>query len=294
MLRRKTLNSYIGWAITLALAMFSLATNFEPHSIFFGLTVLCCLIATGCSIWRWQRSEFLRRRNPDKWPKRKRQDATTENRIVYGLWQWGISLVLCVSLMLCVWVIWYEAEQVELRQLQGELYPGSDPMPVSKCSSIELKPNEFLFDMGAIAITSEKFPYSVIKVNDKDRLFLTRDTAGTIRLSLDVLSPDGKVITRIREGQFVINENNSLRFGPRSDRSSLQVVDQYGEEVIALRYLNKQSMKIRGILRFPDLEYPIVISETEVTLNKGASKPTSVANFCFSGGTKFLHLKSDK
>lgn len=57
---------------------------------------------------------------------------------------------------------------------------------------------------------------------------------------------------RLDEGGFIVNRNNYLEM-KRPNRSTLVVVDQYGTEVLNMRYINEKALKINGLLAYPGL-----------------------------------------
>jgi hypothetical protein len=166
-----------------------------------------------------------------------------------------VASVLLITIAGWYWVQ-YTQEKYELSLLKGRLYPANDPMPAHACGHIDK--DEVVIFLGSNIVVTRQFPHAILIVDGKSRLEVNRDDDGSIAISLDVLSDDGKVVARILNGQFTINQNNALDL-TRKDRNSLEVVDQSGTQVLSMRYINPQVMWIDAVLHYPGIN-PIVIS----------------------------------
>lgn len=92
------------------------------------------------------------------------------------------------------------------------------------------------------------FPHTVIEVeHDKVKtpvLSLARSQSGVITVLLDMRSKDGRIIARMDKDGFVVNRNNFLEM--KKDKSSLKIIDEYGSEVLKVRYLNPSAISVSG------------------------------------------------
>jgi hypothetical protein len=79
---------------------------------------------------------------------------------------------------------------------------------------------------------------------------------------MDILDKDGKVVVRFDDGHFMVNQNTRLDM-KRPDRSTLIVHDNYGNEVLNIRYLNKQSVAISALLQYSQAR-PVRIEKPKV------------------------------
>ncbi|PYV15688.1 MAG: hypothetical protein DMG21_14285 [Acidobacteria bacterium] len=104
--------------------------------------------------------------------------------------------------------------------------------------------------MGNSVVKARTFPHSVVGVDGKDVIALDKKRDGSIALTIDVWSSDGKIVARIEKNEFVVNQNNILRMN-RPDLSSLIVEDQMGKQVLNARYLNPRAFKIETLLYLP-------------------------------------------
>ncbi|MBU6481161.1 MAG: hypothetical protein KGS09_11525, partial [Nitrospirae bacterium] len=75
---------------------------------------------------------------------------------------------------------------------------------------------------------------------------------GSLAMSVELRSNDGKIIVRVERGEFTINPNNYFK-KYRKDRSSLEVIDQNGKSILNLRFFNPRAMWINASL--PGVEF---------------------------------------
>lgn len=102
------------------------------------------------------------------------------------------------------------------------------------------------------------FPRTVVAIQDVgSAITLDRANDGSIGVVMDIRSRDRRIIARLSPNGFVVNKNNFLEM--RKDRSSLIVVDEYGNEVLNARYLNPNAFVLKGLLTYPDRN-PIPLS----------------------------------
>ena len=168
------------------------------------------------------------------------------------LLQWVILAFFVFLGVACIYLTRTLQVSVELSHLEGWLYPADEPMPPSPCSVAYTTHPEGLFVfLGPVIGGGDQFPHTVLSIHSQKRLVLDKRPDGSVAISLDVLSDDGRVITRIDKGQFFVNPNNYFRM-TRSDRSSLSIIDQRGVEVLRMRYFNKRGIWINAVLHYID------------------------------------------
>lgn len=161
----------------------------------------------------------------------------------------------------------------ELGLDHGWLSPASDPDPPNSCSfeisagagtgrTIKLMPeNALKVFLGKFMVSYSMFPHNIFTVNGKNPLILNRDQSGRIALTMDILDRDEKVVVRFTDGHFTVNQNARLDM-QRPDRSTLVVTDNYGNEVLNIRYLNKTAVVISALLQYSHAK-PVHIQKTK-------------------------------
>lgn len=187
-----------------------------------------------------------------------------------GLWAMGYFLTMSVSgaiktfasavtIAVLVYFIvfthnsWYDEE---LKKLSGRLIPAHDAYMNLSCE--KQVPDGVMFIFGNSEIVTNDFPHTILSVWHNPVLVLDRDEHG-LGITLTVRSSDSRVIAELNHGEFVINQNNILQT-KRPDLSTLSVVDQYGVEVLYVRYRNKKEIKFSSVLRYPGIRHPIDIA----------------------------------
>jgi hypothetical protein len=144
-----------------------------------------------------------------------------------------------------------EKEVQGVTQLKGRLTPASDPTPPNMCAAPAK--GEVIIFIGSNGNTAKvhKFPHVVLFLRSLGPvLSVDREKDESIDIIMDVRSTDGKIIARLNRDGFVVNQNNYLEM-KRPDEHSLIVVDQYGTEVLNVRYLNRQAIKLTGVVNYP-------------------------------------------
>ena len=156
-------------------------------------------------------------------------------------------------------------EERILREYEGFLLPDGKPDPPSFCTGdnanvppfARVNPNALKIFMGRNEAFGSNF---ALRVHKQDRMVIDRDQAGRIALSLDILDDQGKIIVSFEKGHFTVAQSNILDMR-RPDRSTLVIRDQYKNTVLDVRYLNKKSLEISGLLRYPGVG-PVLIPKT--------------------------------
>jgi hypothetical protein len=142
-------------------------------------------------------------------------------------------------------------EEQLTESLNGKLVPASDPTPSNSCGPVPA--TSILVMIGEEsqhnAATIAGFPAAIL-ANGFSNIRIDRDPGGMAVVALDIRASDHKIIARLNRDGFVVNRNNYLEM--KRDRSTLQIIDEYGVEVLYVRYLNPQALAIRGTLRLPD------------------------------------------
>ncbi|MGC2098710.1 MAG: hypothetical protein WA646_19400 [Candidatus Sulfotelmatobacter sp.] len=158
--------------------------------------------------------------------------------------------------------------QEELAQaLNGRLLPANEPTPANSChqgsdtSVVVMLGNESQYNAALV----DRFPHVVFKSRSGAMLSLDRQ-GDSLVVNLDIKSADGKIIARLNQDGFSINRSNY--FEMKKDKSSLVVFDEYGAQVLRVRYLNPRAISIDGI---PVPGHPL-------------SLPRGITYMCVSGG----------
>jgi hypothetical protein len=147
----------------------------------------------------------------------------------------------------------FEHEDALAAALNGKLVPANDPIPDTYCRS-PLPSNSVLVMIGDEsqhnASLVSRFPHTVYANEFGPVVSIDRSTDGSIAVLLDIRTSDKKLVARLNRDGFVVNRNNYLEM--KHDKSTLQIIDEYGDEVLYVRYNNGQTISVRGVLHYAD------------------------------------------
>jgi hypothetical protein len=140
----------------------------------------------------------------------------------------------------------FQHEEELAEALRGKLVPGNDPTPANNCPAPQA--GEIVLMLGNegqhnAALVSQ-FPHVVLLSNSRGPIVSLERDGNLIAVLLDMRSDDGKIIARLDSNGWVVNRNNVL--SSNKDTHSLEVLDEYGSEVLLIRYLNPQAISIKG------------------------------------------------
>jgi hypothetical protein len=219
----------------------------SAEALIFNLAYVFFALASIWTLGFWLTSDALRALDPHTWSKqRKRGRNTARERIFYRIWQWVGCAACLLFLFLSIAFTHFTWNKKDLSQMGGILVPANDPDPIGgQCTIGE---DEVGLYLGNYSAKTARFPVTAVQVGGKPLVVLDRNQDGSIALSVDVLSDDGRVIVRIDKNGFTVNPNNYLAV-KRLDRSSLVITDQYGMEVLNARFVNKKAFQLSARLR---------------------------------------------
>ncbi len=159
-------------------------------------------------------------------------------------WRYAISLSVVVLFFALSFRAYSKNVERELSLLHGGLVPANDPDTPNLCNLVD---DELGLYFGNMQVKACRFPLTVIRIAGKPAVVMDRNADGSLSLSLDVRSKDGRIIAKLDKNVLTINQNNYLSM-ERKDRSSLSVTDQNGREVLRARYLNRRAFKLSAYL----------------------------------------------
>lgn len=242
-----------------AIAMAGLGYEVDGAAYFFKYAYVFAVAAWLWSLGSWFTSDTVLRMN--RRTRRQRRGLDTYSPTLVFLKKYSVPVFVTVLLG----YTWYGISDISLRKelqsMQGLLEPASDPMPSWSCAA-NLHPDEYLVLIGKgneqNAVVTNKSPHVILASNRFGPvLTIWRQGDGSILLFFEIRSSDGRIIVKFN-GTFQINPNNIMEM-KRDDRSSLRIVDQYGNEVINARYLNPHAFAISGRLNYGGAIVPIAM-----------------------------------
>lgn len=217
---------FANWVVGVLLALASMMLAIDS----FRLAIVFLLVSGIWSAILWWRSKHVRRQVRVGG----RYRSVPSRRLQCG------GLVIMAALYgVPIYLIHRNQMEKELHSLHGFLIPDSDPMP-NGCAPAG---DQITMYLGARAVRTAHFPLTVVRVRNSSVLVVNRTGEGNLGISLEIKSVDGKIVAKVDDNEFVINQNNYFDM-KRPDRSSLTVLDQYGAEVLNARYMNVRAFSL--------------------------------------------------
>jgi hypothetical protein len=238
--------------------MVALATvSFVPPALFY-MAYVIFVFALLWSEGAWLSSRYLEKANPRNWNRKRRKlsDLKASN-LKYEVSRWGVVVIIVFFFAMCMYYAGVIQTGKELADLHGILIAANDSDPSPRCKTNNSE--EVKINLGNTVVIAEHFPFAAISVeengDDETRIpliTLERDSHGRLIVTSDVVGQDGKLIARISENDFSVDEASIFRtYKERPDKSTLVLTDHYGNRMLYVRFLNQTSVKILGTLYFP-------------------------------------------
>lgn len=172
----------------------------------------------------------------------------------YRIRKWGMVVLVLLGLFSCEYAVYQINYEIELRRMEGVLEPACERIPVPFCGATHFPEGMYAVQFGdGSRATVGGLPTMIFANRQYGPIMGLFQPRGqkNIALYMDVLDKDGKVIARFDEsGKFIVSPGHTLSM-ERKDKSSLKIIDDFGEPVLDVHYANPQFIKISGLIRLP-------------------------------------------
>ena len=253
-----------------AVAIVAIGTAVEPFHYLFNLGRIFFALGLVSVVGWWLTSEQLEKLEP-RVTKKQKKHGEKISYVKYRIFKWGFTSVMVLVASYALLVTGKIELSRELSLDHGWLIPAGESDPPNNCDfqirdassrMINQLPDTALrVFLGHFVVSYSTFPHNIFTVNGKNPLILNRDESGRIALTMDILDREEKIVVRFENGHFTVNPNARLEMN-RPDRSSLIVRDNYGNEVLNVRYMNKKSVVIAALLQYSQAR-PVRIARTK-------------------------------
>ncbi|HVM60660.1 MAG TPA: hypothetical protein VMV72_07305 [Verrucomicrobiae bacterium] len=176
------------------------------------------------------------------------------------------SVLLVLGVLIAVLSAWPSFVPNPAAQQTGCLIPETNitsPLPALPGTPPELN-SGWYFDTGSQVVYVSLLAGKILQPFGANVAFSLKATNGGLLVSAMFFSLDGRIVSEIRDNNWVLNPNNYFR--KNFDRSSLEVIDEFNTPVLQVRYLTLNSFKIGGLFRGEKLPvsslYPQFPSDT--------------------------------
>jgi len=172
------------------------------------------------------------------------------------------SIFGVIGLSLGLYAAWWS---IQPPPPSGPLLPAHDPMPTARCAP-KIGPRDLVMAFGTNrAVGTGAGPFYPLKVDDCTVLALRRVGHG---LMVDAFFTDWNNDIAFAVHDNVYEATMPLQLRPfRPDPHTLVVLDRFDKEVLYVRYLNSNAVRIRG--RFLCGEHPQAIIHDDRTFKGG-------------------------
>jgi hypothetical protein len=152
----------------------------------------------------------------------------------------------------CIAVYFFApAEAVPEIEISGTLLPGSEPTPRNSCerSSLPADTLRILIGTNTMALT-QSGKITAIQIGSCNVLSMER-VANKISVGVDLYDAKGKLIATTRNGEIHAITGENVRIRRDGDLSALIIEDGANNELLYVKYLNRNTVKARGVFGCP-------------------------------------------
>jgi len=159
--------------------------------------------------------------------------------------QFAACLPLVVLTIYVMGMVNQYALDKRLSQSSDWLVPADEPTPENACDN-KVPTDSLLIILGSLAAFNNHFPHTVLAIGGTPLLQLDKNQKGEIAVSTDVMDDNDNEIVEIEHNHFT--PANDVFMVKRKDLNSLSVIVKHEkQEVLNVRYLNAQVIRITGI-----------------------------------------------
>jgi hypothetical protein len=149
-------------------------------------------------------------------------------------------------------------------EIKGALVAGAAKTPVTACGTGKPARNELLMTFGGDGVIGRgNGPFVPVRIGTCPALRITRTPAG-VMINAFGFDSDDNVVYRIKDNQFEQVIGGFLQ-GHRPDRSTLVVSDDRDAETLSIRFLNANTVQVRGTFRCGNTK-PVRITNESISV----------------------------
>jgi hypothetical protein len=258
------------------IAMAAEATTYASLEWLFIPAYLFFLAGLVWSLGFWLTSDFLTSRSPRPMLRDLQNNvqlSTKQHRLWLMLPTAGIVIFFTLTFLGT-----YKVQKaVGQNRNIGVLSPANDPTPVHICDNVP--PDASVVWVGANEDIVTSYPYRLLAAGNDQLMTLNKDKRDNLLLTVTIRGDNAKILAQFEDGVFTVNEHVA-HF--RHDDNTLSVDDEYGRNVLDVRYMNPRVIRIYG--RFQTGDGTIVIDRkgfhlentpTVVNIGPGSCMPNA-------------------
>lgn len=132
----------------------------------------------------------------------------------------------------------------------GWLQPGNEPTPPNNCSMGQISGNSLVAFLGGTAVIGQNHSYFVALRLGDCGLTLESGPNG-LSVSVPIFDRSGASLGTLVRNKYEISKGKGVVVERSGDLTTLVVHDAQGEELLYVRYLNRNTVRIRGTISCP-------------------------------------------
>ncbi len=136
----------------------------------------------------------------------------------------------------------------------GWLQPADEPTPKNACDAIPNNMRPSISDLVILGDTvfapTRLFAWPVITLGSCQLLTLRKD-GNELHVNADIYSSTGELLGRIQNGGYSVSGGQDLIVERSGDLSTLVIHDKQGRELLYVRYVNQNAIRVRGEFSCP-------------------------------------------
>jgi hypothetical protein len=136
-------------------------------------------------------------------------------------------------------------EQQLFQSLNGQLIPANDPMPSTPCGAPSK--DQYIVAINGGGHMFKNLPHIILTLNYQKAVWLDKRQDGRIALFIDVRDREGRIAVRVDKDGFFLHPGANL-FARHPDESSVVIQDEFGTDVLSVRYANPRAWVVTGSL----------------------------------------------
>jgi hypothetical protein len=177
--------------------------------------------------------------------------------LTIGYWTASFIAIILAASALYVYVGPVLPEETNYK---GWLVPANISTPLMKCP---IANGDVALIMGtSVYVTDYPDRYPVFNLGECAPLHLHKTKDG-VAVDFDMYTPTKSLIARLRDNEWHLVPSE-MAYSEHPDRSTLQVIDKQGRELFFIKYLNPETIWIRGSFSC-GTQQPIVIDNYSIT-----------------------------
>lgn len=193
----------------------------------------------------------------------------------------SISIILAFCFSWCIYS-YKEGKELQdrrdaLASYEGDLQSAEIANPGSPCPA-NLVRNGYQILFGTNASFTSSLPHVVLMYKRLPLLTIKRGKDGGMAVNFKAFNKEGKIIAELTNNHFIENQN-VIFHKSNPDLHTLVIFDQEDREILRVKYINKNFMKISGDFRlYNNVNIPISLNSPSMHISNSCFGESGLAD----------------